>query len=78
MDASIDQVVVVTHRGRPEGWHPEAPFHFVDGVEAAGVGGERPGDHHDGGQADAQRAWAPRAKQPSRWSSTRPQACIAA
>src|SRR5262249_25034205 len=26
---------VVTHRGRPEGWHPEAPFYFVDGVEAA-------------------------------------------
>jgi dihydrofolate reductase len=25
----------VTHRGRPEGWDPEAPFHFVDGVEAA-------------------------------------------
>jgi hypothetical protein len=25
--------VVVTHRGRPEGWDPEAPFHFVDGVE---------------------------------------------
>ena len=31
----IDHVVVVTHRGRPEGWHPEAPFQFVDGVEAA-------------------------------------------
>ena len=31
----VDHVVVVTHRGRPEGWHPEAPFHFVDGVEAA-------------------------------------------
>ncbi|QSB06499.1 dihydrofolate reductase family protein [Natronoglycomyces albus] len=33
--SGIDQVVVVTHRGRPEDWHPEAPFHFVDGVEAA-------------------------------------------
>lgn len=33
--AGVDHVVVVTHRGRPEGWHPEAPFHFVDGVEAA-------------------------------------------
>ena len=33
----VDHVVVVTHRGRPEGWHPEAPFHFVDGVEAAVV-----------------------------------------
>jgi hypothetical protein len=25
----------VTHRGRPEGWYPEAPFYFVDGIEAA-------------------------------------------
>ncbi len=33
--AGIDHVVVVTHRPKPEGWHPEAPFHFVDGVEAA-------------------------------------------
>jgi dihydrofolate reductase len=31
----IDHVVVVTHRGRPEGWYPVAPFHFVDGIEAA-------------------------------------------
>jgi dihydrofolate reductase len=28
-------VVVVTHRPEPVGWDPEAPFHFVDGVEAA-------------------------------------------
>ncbi len=28
-------MVVVTHRPKPEGWDPEAPFHFVDGVEAA-------------------------------------------
>jgi dihydrofolate reductase len=27
--------VVVTHRGRPEGWYPEAPFYFVGGIEAA-------------------------------------------
>ena len=33
--SGIDHVVVVTHRGRPAGWYPEAPFHFVDGVEAA-------------------------------------------
>ena len=33
--SGIDHVVVVTHRGRPEGWHPEAPFHFVDGIRAA-------------------------------------------
>jgi dihydrofolate reductase len=31
----IDHVVVVTHRPAPEGWDPDAPFHFVDGVEAA-------------------------------------------
>ena len=30
----IDHVVVVSHRPPPEGWRPEAPFHFVDGVEA--------------------------------------------
>ena len=33
--AGIDHVVIVTHRPAPEGWDPEAPFHFVDGVEAA-------------------------------------------
>ncbi|GAA1969597.1 hypothetical protein GCM10009776_35850 [Microbacterium deminutum] len=31
----VDHVVVVTHRPKPEGWDPEAPFQFVDGVEAA-------------------------------------------
>jgi dihydrofolate reductase len=33
--AGVDHVVVVTHRPAPDGWDPEAPFHFVDGVEAA-------------------------------------------
>jgi dihydrofolate reductase len=33
--AGVDHVVVVTHRPPPEGWDPEAPFHFVEGVEAA-------------------------------------------
>ncbi|MEU0096275.1 dihydrofolate reductase family protein [Kribbella sp. NPDC006257] len=33
--AGIDHVVVVTHRPAPEGWNPEAPFHFVNGIEAA-------------------------------------------
>ena len=33
--AGVDHVVVVTHRRRPEGWYPEAPFYFVDGIEAA-------------------------------------------
>jgi dihydrofolate reductase len=31
----VDHVVVVTHRDRPEEWHPEAPFSFADTVEAA-------------------------------------------
>jgi dihydrofolate reductase len=31
----IPHVVVVTHRPAPDGWNPEAPFHFVDGIEAA-------------------------------------------
>ena len=29
--SGIDHVVVVSHRPAPEGWHPEAPFHFADG-----------------------------------------------
>jgi dihydrofolate reductase len=33
--SGVDHVVVVTHRPPPEGWDPAAPFHFVDGVEAA-------------------------------------------
>lgn len=33
--SGIDHVVVVSHRGAPEGWDPQAPFHFVDGIEAA-------------------------------------------
>jgi dihydrofolate reductase len=28
-----EHVVVVSHRPKPEGWHPEAKFHFVDSVE---------------------------------------------
>jgi dihydrofolate reductase len=33
--SGIDHVMVVTHRPPPEGWDPTAPFHFVDGIEAA-------------------------------------------
>lgn len=33
--SGIDHVVVVTHRTEPESWDREAPFTFVDGVEAA-------------------------------------------
>jgi dihydrofolate reductase len=31
----IDHVVVVSHRPAPDGWSPDAPFHFADGIEAA-------------------------------------------
>lgn len=30
-----DHVVVVSHRPKPEGWHPEASCHFVDNVPGA-------------------------------------------
>ncbi|WP_422773240.1 dihydrofolate reductase family protein [Plantactinospora sp. WMMC1484] len=30
-----DHVVVVSHRPKPEGWHPEASYHFLDDVTAA-------------------------------------------
>lgn len=30
-----DHVVVVSHRPRPQGWHPEAPYDFVDDVGTA-------------------------------------------
>jgi dihydrofolate reductase len=33
--SGVAHVVVVTHRGRPESWDADSPFHFVDGVEAA-------------------------------------------
>lgn len=33
--SGVDHVVVVTHRPAPDGWNPNAPFHFVDGVKAA-------------------------------------------
>lgn len=30
-----DHVVVVSHRPKPPGWHPEASFHFVEDIAAA-------------------------------------------
>lgn len=33
--SSVDHVVVVTHRPPPEGWDPQAPFTFVEGIEEA-------------------------------------------
>ncbi|WVM96688.1 dihydrofolate reductase family protein [Terrabacter sp. C0L_2] len=34
-------VVVVSHRPRPDGWHPEASYHFVDDVAEAVALAER-------------------------------------
>lgn len=36
----VDHVVVVTHRPAPEGWDPEAPFHFVGSIEEAVAKGQ--------------------------------------
>ncbi len=33
--AAAEHVVVVSHRPRPDGWHPEAPYDFETSVEAA-------------------------------------------
>src|SRR5918999_3281892 len=30
-----EHVVVVSHRPKPDGWHPEASYHFVDDVAQA-------------------------------------------
>ncbi len=30
-----EHVIVVSHRPKPEGWHPEASYHFVSSVEEA-------------------------------------------
>ena len=30
-----DHVIVVSHRPKPDGWHPEASYHFVDDVAQA-------------------------------------------
>lgn len=41
-----DHVVVVSHRPKPDGWHPEASYHFVNDIAraietAAGLAGDR-------------------------------------
>src|SRR5829696_7883981 len=35
MPPAGEHVVVVSHRPKPEGWHPEASYHFVDDVASA-------------------------------------------
>jgi dihydrofolate reductase len=32
---ACERAVIVPHRPKPEGWHPEAPYDFVDSVEGA-------------------------------------------
>jgi dihydrofolate reductase len=39
-----DHVVVVSHRPRPDGWHPEAPFEFATSIEEAFERAERLAD----------------------------------
>lgn len=47
-----EHLVVVSHRPRPEGRHPEAPFHFVGGVaEAVAKAREPAGEGRDVGVA---------------------------
>lgn len=42
-----DHVVVVSHRPKPEGWHPEASYHFVDDVaKAVALARELAGDRN--------------------------------
>ncbi|MEV0272339.1 dihydrofolate reductase family protein [Hamadaea sp. NPDC050747] len=33
--AGIAHVVVVSHRPRPDGWHPDAPYHFTGDLQTA-------------------------------------------
>src|SRR5947209_9094723 len=73
-----EHIVVVTHRPRPEGWHPEASCQFIDDVvRAIMVAKELAGDRdvavtagNVGGQALARRA---RGTGPRRRPSTRGQ-----
>ena len=40
-----EHVIVVTHRPKPEGWHPQAKYHFVDDLSRAiGLARELAGD----------------------------------
>jgi hypothetical protein len=41
-----DHVIVVSHRPRPDGWHPEAPYHVVDdGARAIELAKELAGEN---------------------------------
>jgi dihydrofolate reductase len=42
-----DHVIVVSHRPKPDGWHPEASYHFVDDVtQAIATAKELAGEWH--------------------------------
>ena len=61
-----DHVVVVSHRPKPDGWHPEAPYHFVErrrrrGEEGRGAG-RGPGRRRRG----RRRGWAGAGSGPGR------------
>ena len=75
-----EHLVVVSHQPRPDGWHLEAPFHFVDGVAAAvakakELAGERaPSRWRRVTSAGRRSRWAPWTRwrwTSSRWSSAR-------
>jgi dihydrofolate reductase len=58
-----DHVVVVSHRPRPTGWHPEASYHFATSVEegiarAQELAEKRVEPEHDAEQAGAEQAGA--------------------
>ena len=58
-----DHVVVVSHRPKPEGWHPEASYHFVDDVTAAiAKAQELAGDAHRRRERRRRRRPDPRAR----------------
>jgi dihydrofolate reductase len=45
--AASDHVVVVSHRPKPDGWHPDAPYEFAASVEDALVRAHRLADGGD-------------------------------
>ena len=55
-----DHVVVVSHRPKPDGWHPDASYHFVD---------ERDTGSREGRQA-RRRAHRDRRGRRRRWAGT--------
>ena len=65
----FDHAVVVSHRPAPEGWRPEAPFHFVDGVEAAMAKAQELAGDRTVSATSAARCWPQVSSTRSRWTS---------